>query len=278
MTISPDQRSMRAVRRRAFATRHPLNPELLAWSDGVESHGFLLNPTGQNTYLYLCGYVVDVSEFHFGRKVSELRMLDWGAGKGHVSHLLRTYGARPVSCDLRTASADSAYGQDVPIIENSGTTVVALDDSVILPFETGSMDVVLSFGVLEHVQDDLGSLGEISRVLAPGGLFLCFNLPYTLSWTQRIAHLQGDRYHDRLYGRRQVTEMVCNAGFRVLDMWHRQLLPKNDVRYPRYQDVERVDQLLTEYTPLRYLATSLEFAAERLATRLPTVAAGQFNG
>lgn len=249
------------ARRRVFRTPQDLDNNLLEWSRGHETHSFLVNPTGQNTYLYLTRYVVDIAERWFGKPISELNVLDWGAGKGHVSHLLATQGAQPISCDLLTDSADSTYGQEVPIIENAAIEVVSLDDPVTLPFESATMDVVLSFGVLEHVSDDRGSLREISRVLAPGGLFLCFNLPYRFSWTQRLAHLQGNRYHDRLYGRRQVREMLNETGLDVLDMWHRQLLPKNTTHYPRYRDVERVDQWFTEYTPLSRLATSLEFAA-----------------
>lgn len=256
------QRTMlRKLRRTAFAERQELDTDLLRWSNGLESHSFLVNPTGQNTYLYLTRYVVEVAEAVQGRPIAELRVLDWGTGKGHVSHLLTRRGARPISCDLLTDSDDSTYGQQVPIVEGAGLDVVSLDDPVRLPFEPASMDVVLSFGVLEHVADDAGSLAEISRVLSQGGLFLCFNLPYRLSWTQRLAHVRGDYYHDRLYGRRQVEGMLATAGFDVVDMWHRQLLPKITTSYPRYQDVERIDQFFTEYTPARYVATCLEFAA-----------------
>jgi len=261
MTVDEERIRVRSLRRTAFAARVALDSDLATWSDGIESHAFLVNPTGQNVYLYLTRYVVDVAEALLDRPIAELRVLDWGSGKGQVSHLLTTRGAHPISCDLRTDAVDSSYGQDVPIIEHAGIDVVCLDDPVQLPFESESMDVVLSFGVLEHVADDQASLSEISRVLVPGGLFICFNLPYRLSWTQRLAHLRGDRYHDRLYGRRQVGSMLDEVGLDVLDMWHRQLLPKNPAHFPRYQDVERADQLMTEYTPFRYLATSLEFLA-----------------
>lgn len=262
--MDKERKRIRSLRRTAFASRVALDSDLLAWSDGIESHAFLSNPAGQNVYLYLTRCVADVAEAILDRPVAELRVLDWGSGKGHVSHLLSTRGVHPISCDLLTDSIDSSYGQDVPIIEHAGIDVVCLDDPVRLPFESESMDVVLSFGVLEHVADDRASLAEISRVLIPGGLFICFNLPYRLSWTQRLAHLRGDRYHDRLYGRRQVASMLDEVGFDIVEMWHRQLLPKNAVHYPRYQDVERADQLMTEYTPFRYFATSLEFIAIKM--------------
>ncbi len=45
-----------------------------------------------------------------------------------------------------------------------------------LPFTTGSFDVVTANMVVEHLEDPVGSFREVSRVLAPGGLFL-FHTP-----------------------------------------------------------------------------------------------------
>jgi ubiquinone/menaquinone biosynthesis C-methylase UbiE len=59
-------------------------------------------------------------------------------------------------------------------------------------------------GVLEHVPNDQASLSEIVRVLKPDGLFFCFFLPTTLSWTQKVAHMRGNDYHDRLYDEKMV--------------------------------------------------------------------------
>lgn len=114
--------------------------------------------------------------------------------------------------------------------------------------------------------DHRNSLVEIHRILRDGGLFFCFNLPYFLSWTQRISHLRGNYYHDRLYRKAQVAALMAQGGFDLLDMWHRQLFPKNSVRYPRYHFFERVDQFLTEYTAFRYLATNIEFVAAKTGT------------
>lgn len=39
-----------------------------------------------------------------------------------------------------------------------------------LPFRDGSVDLVFATGLLEHVKDDRALLGEIARVLRPGGI------------------------------------------------------------------------------------------------------------
>lgn len=41
-----------------------------------------------------------------------------------------------------------------------------------LPYETGMFNLVLSFSVFEHLHEYEKALGEVSRVLAPNGLFL----------------------------------------------------------------------------------------------------------
>jgi hypothetical protein len=57
--------------------------------------------------------------------------------------------------------------------------------------------------------------------------------------------------------------MVSTAGLELLDVWYRQLLPKNTVRYPFFRMFERVDQLVTEHTPLRVFATNIEFVSAK---------------
>jgi SAM-dependent methyltransferase len=167
------------------------------------------------------------------------------------------------SCDPVTDKDDSAFGQETPIIEAFDIRVKPLEHEYVLPYEDETFDVVLSVGVLEHVPYDRASLLEIKRVLKPGGLFFCFFLPTDLAWTQKVAHLRGNFYHDRFYNKALVKEMVSTAGLELLDVWYRQLLPKNTVRYPFFRMFERVDQLVTEHTPLRVFATNIEFVSAK---------------
>ena len=190
--------------------------------------------------------------------------MDWGCGKGHVAYLLNKLGARSICCDIQSDSSDSRFGQETPILDKNSIFVEPLSHEYELPFEKESMDVVLSFGVLEHVPNDFESLKEINRILKPTGLFFCFNLPYVFSWTQNLSHIMSNPYHNRLYSKSHVCELLKKTGFDLLDLWHRQLLPKNSIRYPRYQFFESLDQFITEYTPFRYIASNIEFVASKL--------------
>ena len=51
-------------------------------------------------------------------------------------------------------------------------SVDVVGDARIMPFSDGSMDVVLATQVLEHIPDPIAVIGEIRRVLKPGGTLL----------------------------------------------------------------------------------------------------------
>ncbi len=252
------------LRKKSFRKRIPYNEDLRNIVKDEPSHWFLTNPASQNTYLYQVEFIQAFSERYFGKPLSELDILDWGCGKGHVSFLLRQRGATVTACDYQsteTDDTDSTFGQATPITKSAGIPVDPLEDAVKLPYPDAKFDVVLSVGVLEHVANDLESLKEINRVLRSGGILFCFNLPYFLSWTQRLAHLRGNFYHDRLYSKALTKRLLSQAGYDLLDIWHRQLLPKNTVRYSLYRFFESLDQFLVNCFPLGYFATNIEFVA-----------------
>jgi len=231
------------------------------------SHAFLANRASQLIYLYLVHYVADTAAQQFGDR--QPAILDWGCGKGQISYLLRRYFQTITSCDV-IAGGDSAFGQETPLITEQKINVVPLADPVRLPFDGETFDIVVGFGVLEHVKDDAGSLRELYRVLKPDGLFFCFFLPQRWSWTQRLAHLRGNYYHDRLYNFKQVRKMLDQVGFEPVEMWHRQLFPKNSINYPCSEGFERIDQLLCRLPGVGNLATNMEFLARKqLSVTLP---------
>ncbi|GAB6877932.1 hypothetical protein JCM17823_02060 [Halorubrum gandharaense] len=59
-----------------------------------------------------------------------------------------------------------------------------------LPFENGEIDLVVSFGLLEHLTWYDNVLSETNRVLRDGGYAL-FAMPNMAGWTNRLSLLTG---------------------------------------------------------------------------------------
>jgi SAM-dependent methyltransferase len=75
------------------------------------------------------------------------------------------------------------------ILDRAKKSVDVFGDGNQLPFEDASFDTVLCTEVLEHLPDPASVLGEIARVLKPGGRLLA-----TVPFSQPLHELPGDYY------------------------------------------------------------------------------------
>ena len=246
------------LRKTIFSRYWPLDEELTTIASALPSHRFLYNPAGQYAYIYLTQYIKAFAERHFAVPFDNLTVLDWGCGKGHVTKLIGDlHPQKLVSCDILSERDDSTFGQATPLIDHFNITVTPLTHESNLPFPDATFDIVVSFGVLEHVPNDQASIAEIVRVLKPNGLFFCFYLPTKLSWTQKVARSRGDEYHDRLYTESSINRLLTPVHLQLRDLWYRQMFPKNAIAYPSFRTFEHIDQWITRHTPLRYIATGI---------------------
>jgi SAM-dependent methyltransferase len=215
----------------------------------------------QNMHIYLVEYLIAFSNKWFDK--NNFTVLDWDCGKCHVSYLLKKRNIDVLSCDIDTTEhSDSAFGQYTPIAEFSKINIIPLKHEYILPFADKSVDVVISFGVLEHTADDKKSLVKINRILKPNGLFFCFWLPYKYSWKQKREQLKGSHYHDRLYDKNNVKYLLKQTQFNLLDYWYRDLLPKRFAP-SFYRSIENFDNWLCRNTMLKHFASNIEFVASK---------------
>lgn len=90
-------------------------------------------------------------------------VLDLGAGNGAQTLELMVSGCRIVACDIDHADLD-ILGQHLKQNKIDSVTPVRYD-GVTLPFPDGHFDAVVSYAVLEHVEDEAKTLSEIYRVL-----------------------------------------------------------------------------------------------------------------
>ena len=92
------------------------------------------------------------------------RLLDVGCGPGHFVASAAAAGWRAVGLELAAEMCAAA--------RTTAACDVVQSDSVLLPFDTASMDAVTFINVLDHLVDPYGALAEAHRVLAPDGLLV----------------------------------------------------------------------------------------------------------
>jgi SAM-dependent methyltransferase len=150
------------------------------------------------------------------------RVLDLGCGFGRHGYEALRRGANVVSFDYAFEELTQVRNT-FKVMEADGeapagtSTSEVRGDAVHLPFPDGSFDCIIASEVLEHVLDDEGALGELSRVLRPGGV-LAATIP---SWgPEKICWALSDEYHApfvegghvRIYTENTVRERMRSAG------------------------------------------------------------------
>jgi SAM-dependent methyltransferase len=94
---------------------------------------------------------------------ADSRVLDLGCGRGGVLELLWRDVKLAAGLDPDRPSLTEHRAPGMPVIRGVGES---------LPFTSESFDLVVCLWVLEHLKDPLRTLGEVKRVLRPGGHFI----------------------------------------------------------------------------------------------------------
>ncbi len=125
------------------------------------------------------------------------RLLDLGCGAGR--HAFEAYhrGARVVPFDYDAAELKDVGGllqamadEDMTLPGSMGAPVNG--DATRLPFADASFDRVIAAEVLEHIPEDDAAIGELARVLRPGGT-MAVTVPAWLP--ERICWALSDEFH-----------------------------------------------------------------------------------
>jgi SAM-dependent methyltransferase len=130
------------------------------------------------------------------------RILDVGCGTGTMLQYLARYG--------RAEGIDADEGA-VSFCHERGVRDVQQVSSVPFPFEDGTFDLITALDVLEHIDDDLGTLREIYRVMRPGGRLLISVPAYKFLWGAQ----DEISLHKRRYVASELRERITKAGFEM---------------------------------------------------------------
>ncbi len=114
----------------------------------------------------------------FPKNRGEIQMLDVGCGGGYLTEEYARLGFQVTGVDISPASIAEAIAhareEGLQITYQTGSAA-ALD------FPDRRFDVVSCCDVLEHIEDWPAAIGEIARVVKPGGLFLFDTINRTFS-------------------------------------------------------------------------------------------------
>ena len=124
-------------------------------------------------------------------------LLDLGCGFGRHAFEAAKRGARVVAFDyaeaelkeVRNTFGAMAEAGEVGPDSLAGTVQ---GDATRLPFADGAFDRVIASEVLEHIPDDEAALGELARVLRPGGT-MAVTVPAWLP--EQVCWTLSDEYH-----------------------------------------------------------------------------------
>lgn len=128
------------------------------------------------------------------------RILDAGCGSGRNMIELARHG---------TVSGVELSGPSVDVARARGAGKVIAGSVLDMPFDSDSFDLSVCLDVIEHLEDDVGALRELRRVLAPGGSLLVTVPAYQWLWS---GHDEVNHHHRR-YTRRSLQRVAEQAGW-----------------------------------------------------------------
>lgn len=123
----------------------------------------------------------EIERVFLGRRC---RILDLGCGAGFLSNHLARQGHVVTGLDASDESLAVARHHD-----GTGGVEYVTGDARVLPFEDASFDVVCAMDLLEHVETPEQVIAEVSRVLAPSGLF--FFHTFNRTWQANLVVIKG---------------------------------------------------------------------------------------
>ena len=145
----------------------------------------------------------------FPTPLTDLRVLDAGAGTGAAGSVLAAHGARVVETDVEPTMLDHA---------RSARPAAAAADVAALPFRSGVFDAAVAAFVLNHVAAPTAGLAELARVTRPGGFVLASTFAASRSAVKvafdNAARCHGWRspaWHDVVSARQTAFSTLAHA-------------------------------------------------------------------
>jgi SAM-dependent methyltransferase len=141
--------------------------------------------------------------------LAQRRLFDIGCGSGGLLAFLGTSG-------IELAGACDVYPESLALVRRRVAAPLLLVDEGRFPPLGPGQTLVSLFDVLEHIDDDVGTLRHLLDTLEPGGILVLTvpAHPFLFDEMDEIAH------HRRRYTRRELADKLRAAGFSVRHLTH----------------------------------------------------------
>lgn len=136
------------------------------------------------------------------KSCDSFRILDAGCGTGQMTKQLEAIG-EAIGLDSAREAIDYARSRGVARLVRGSITAP--------PFGAGSFDCVLALDVIEHVDDDMGILTSLYKVIKPGGHLIITVPAFDALWSEH----DEINHHKRRYRAPELKRLVEEAGFSV---------------------------------------------------------------
>jgi len=131
--------------------------------------------------------------------------LDVGAAGGGNTRVLRERGWRAAALEYGPEGAQVCHERGIPVLRADATR---------LPLAPASLDLVVAFDVLEHLDDDKAAAGGVLEALRPGGTFLVAVPCDMRLWSEHDVAVG----HVRRYTRAGLVDLLEGVGFELEDI------------------------------------------------------------
>ena len=146
--------------------------------------------------------------------------LDVGAAGGGNTRVLQAAGWRAAALEYGEEGARVCAERGIPVLRGDATR---------LPLAGESLDLVVAYDVLEHIEDDAAAAKGVFDLLRPGGLFLVA-VPCDMKlWSAHDVAVN----HVRRYSRPELLSLLTGAGFEIEDVRSWMVLLRPAVRLRR---------------------------------------------
>jgi SAM-dependent methyltransferase len=141
------------------------------------------------------------------QEISSHSILDIGSSEGAFLDYLSTHHMKFTGIDIDESALkfcrERGYGDHVQYGN--------IKD---IPFPPDSFDIATALDIVEHVDDDLKAMNEISRILVKGGIALVIVPAYQWLWSRNDEAY----HHQRRYSKKAFMLLTANCGLKT-EQW-----------------------------------------------------------